>query len=937
MRKNLLKSILFLVLSFLMAVFFAGCDCKGCKSCNEGEGPTISVIDLYFSSDEINLTIDDSRRLDVFVDGVMQNPADVKFSSENPNVVAINDAGEVTGYAPGSTYVNATLQGTTAKCMVNVDLMGLAPEIVFVNADYAKYDKIAIPLGDKLDMAANISFNGKIFHDAEFSYELSDETLGTVSGTEFSSDKVEGELQISVVAKWRGVNVEEKVIKVALTNSLSILVNGDPHTTIPTTAVVLDKAGAITTNTFDFEVVVTDRISDEPLPIIVELDKEYEDIISYDSSNNKIVVKEMGTAFVDVYSKVDGSKGPLLRSVKIVVNPYIFENEKADQIYLFDAADGIFDVESIFGANTNTKIAGAEFIDRDYLKLSADEDGKVLGITTDGDVEPTAEYVTVYNKQYGYRIQVKAYGKIVDTPEDLLWFNFSTDGNNYSSSKMNVKSLDGYYIMTKDIDMSNVDFATIPQMNYTGWQNEAGEGKIATLGLKGTFDGQGYSIYNMKGMVGGIFGILNGTVKNLAFRNVNLEKVVDAKGAEMTVSLLASRIFNASKLENIYIDVPTVDSTNYGVLSNVVSSDINAKNLVIILNTDKITSNCSPISSRAVRAAVGNGYSQGSDNPFNKMQNVIIVTGIPLGTVVNNASHADGSGIYRMDAANVTNLDIEVPFSFLDEEHKVLNYTAIKNSTLYRFNNFEELAKNKNAISGILDKFREEDSWLITDEDNIFWAKGESICVNGEKGVKEINLYLENDYGFFTQAVVNFVKDGVDYSKNLEATTSVEGIVLADGNVITANAVGDVEVTVAGQGATITFVIHVKEALDSAKLFVNLRGEKATAEYDNNIINLYYQEGEDVSDKYNTFFNVVLELEGWSFVEGFNVSIKEGSGVSVNGATVVAVGEGDSVVLVDCGRGKTFEIRIKTRLVFNADDLTGSEDFPAGWLSGLGK
>ena len=912
-----------------MAVFFAGCDCK---SCNEGEGPTASVIDLYFSSDEINLTIDDSRRLDVFVDGVMQNPADVKFSSENPNVVTINDAGEVTGYAPGSTYVNATLQGTTAKCMVNVDLMGLAPEIVFVNADYAKYDKIAIPLGDKLDMVANISFNGKIFHDAEFSYELSDETLGTVSGTEFSSDKVEGELQISVNAKWRGVVVEEKVINVVLTNSLYMTVNGKPSSPINTTAVVPNKSGELVENEFDFNVEIRDRVSEDPLPINVVLENEYTDIITYNGS--KITAKEIGTAYIDVYSKeADGSNGPLLRNVKIVVNPYIFEEEKADQIYLFDATDGIFDVDSIFGKDV--KVAGAEFIDRD-LKLSADEDGKVLGITTDGDVEPTAEYVNVYNKQYGYRVQVKAYGKIVDSPEDLLWFNFSTDGNNYSSKEMNVKSLDGYYIMTKDIDMSKVDFATIPQMNYTGSKDEAGSGKIATLGFQGTFDGNGHSICNMKGMVGGIFGILNGTVKDLAFRNVNLEKVVD-EGTERTVSLLASRIFNAANLENIYVEVPTVESTNYSLLSNVVSSDINAKNLVIILNTDKITSNCSPISSRAVRASVGDGYSQGSDNPFNKMQNVIIVTGIPLGTVVNNASHADGSGIYRMEAANVTNFDIEVPFSFLDEEHKVLKYTAIKNSTLYRFNNFEELAKNKNAISGILDKFREEDSWLITDEDNIFWAKGESIGVNGEKGVKEINLYVENGYGFFTKAVVNFVKDGVDYSKNLEVTTSVEGIVLADGNVITANAVGDVEVTVAGQGATITFVIHVKEALDSAKLFVNLRGEEATAEYDNNIINLYYQEGEDVSDKYNTFFNVVLELEGWSFVEGFNVSIKEGSGVSVNGATVVAVGEGDSVVLVDCGRDKTFEIQIKTRLVLNADDLTGSGDFPADWLSGLGK
>ena len=386
MRKNLLKSILFLVLSFLMAVSFAGCDCKGC---NEEEGPGSASIDLYFSSDEINLTIDDSRRLDVFVDGVMQKPADVKFGSENPNVVTINDAGEVTGYAPGSTYVTASMQGATAKCLVNVDLMGLAPEIVFVNADYAKYSEIAIPLGDELDMAANISFNGKIFDDAEFSYELSDRTLGSVSGTKFTANKSTGELQISVIAKWRGVTVEEKVIKVVLTNSLNMTVNGEPFSTINTTAVVLNKAGAMVENTFDFNVEIKDRISEEPLDVNVILENHYKHIISYNTWNSEITIKQMGTAYIDIYlRKADGTNGAFLRNVKINVSPYLFENEKADQVYLFDAADGLFDVDAIFGEDV--KVAGAEFIDRD-LKIPADEDGKVFGITTDGAVEPTAE------------------------------------------------------------------------------------------------------------------------------------------------------------------------------------------------------------------------------------------------------------------------------------------------------------------------------------------------------------------------------------------------------------------------------------------------------------------------------------------------------------------------------------------------------------------
>ena len=763
MRKNLLKSILFLVLSFLMAVSFAGCDCKGCK---ENEGPSASTIDLYFSSDEINLTIDDSRRLDVFVDGVMQNPADVKFGSENPNVVTINDAGEVTGYAPGSTYVTASMKGATAKCLVNVDLLGLAPEIVFVNADYAKYSQIAIPLGDELDMVANISFNGKIFDDAEFSYELSDKTLGSVSGTKFTANKSTGELQISVTAKWRGVTVEEKVIKVVLTNSLNMTVNGEPFSTINTTAVVLNKAGALVENKFDFNVEIKDSTSDEPLDINIVLENHYKNIINYNSWNSEITTIQMGTAYIDVYlRRADGSNGAFLRNIKIVVNPYIFENEKADQVYLFDAADGIFDVDSIFGGNV--KVAGAEFIDRD-IKFSADENGAVLGVTTDGKVEPTAEYVNVYNKQYGYRVQVKAYGKIVDTPEDLLWFNFSTDGSDYSSSKMNVKTLTGYYIMTNDIDMSKVDFSKIPTISDDSGQNEAGSGKIATLGFQGTFDGNGYSIYNMKGIVGGIFGILNGTVKDLAFKDVILEKVVDAKGAERTVSLFASRMFNASNLENIYVEVPTVESTNYSLLSNVVSSDISGKNIVVILNTDKITSNCSPISSRAVRAAVGKGYSQGSDNPFNKMQNVIIVTGIPLGTVVNNASMADGSGIYRMEAANVSNLDIELPFSFLDAEHKVLKYSAIKNSTLYRFNNLDELSASKNAISGILDKFSQNENWLISDDGVIYWANDYIVEYNGVQvannainhpisGENKLSLVVKN-------AVGEVISENVTYS-----------------------------------------------------------------------------------------------------------------------------------------------------------------------------
>ena len=826
MRKNLLKSILFLVLSFLMAVAFTGCDCKGCNDEDAG-GPAPSPINLYFSADEINLTLDESRLLYVFINGVSQDPSEVQFGSENPNVVTINEKGEVLGFAPGSANVTATIQGKTAKCLVNVDLLGLSPEIVFDNADYSKYDKIAIALGDELDMAAKVSFNGKIFDDAVFTYEFADEELGYISGSKFIANKKEGEFEIIVKANWRGVNVEEKVIKVALTNSLSIAVNGEPFTTIKTTAVVLDKAGSITTNTFNFEVVVTDRISDEPLPINVVLDEEYDDIISYDSSNDTVTTIGKGIAFIDVYSKeLDGSNGPLLRSVKIVVNPYIFEEEKANEVYLFDAADGVFDVESIFG--TNTKIAGAEFIDRELI-LSANDEGAVLGVTTDGKVVPTAEYVNVYNKQYGYKIQIKAYGKIVDTPEDLLWFNFSSNGKdyNYNSTNPNVKTLDGYYIMTKDIDMSGVDFNKLPKIEDIGYQNEVRTGKLATLGFKGTFDGQGHSINNMQGTVGGIFGILNGTVKNVAFNNVTLDKVLTASGAERIVSLLACRIFNSTLLENIYIDVPNVYSTNYSLLSAVVSGDMSAKNLVIILNTDKITSNCSPLSSRAVRAAAGQGFSQGHENPYNKLQNVIIVTGIPLGTIVNNSSHVDGSGIYRMEAANVTNLNVTVPFTFLTSN--VLEYTAISNTSLYRFNSLDELSQNKDAISGILDKFSQNENWLVASDGKVYWAN-DYVVQYGDKKVENNIMQLTASAG---KDVALSVKNALGEAVSANVSYSVpegNGVVTLAGSTLSIVDLGTTTLTVKVGDEEIVITVKVTNPIidrtDEPPIVLDADGEE---------------------------------------------------------------------------------------------------------------
>ncbi len=924
MKKNLLTSILFLVLSFLMAITFAGCDCKGC---NNAEGTNTSKLDIYFSSDEIKLTVDDSRRLDVFVEGVMQNPADITFASENPNVVLINDEGEVTGFAPGSAYVTASFQDSTTKCLVNVDLMGLAPEIVFDNADYDKYEQIAIPLGDELDMSAKISFNGKIFDDAKFEFDLSDKSLGSVSGTKFESTKSIGELEIYVSATWRGVAVKEKTIKVVLTNSLSMTVNGEPFHTINTTAVVIDKKGAITSNVFDFDVVIKDKLSDEPIPINVVLENHYKDVIYYDWLNHSITVNSMGTAYIDVYQRrADGSNGAFLRNIKIVVNPYIFE-EKSDEIYLFDVEDGLFDVESIFG-DANIKVSGAEFIDRD-VKIEANDDGAILGIKSDGKIEPTAEYVNVYNKLYGYKIQIKAYGKIVDSPEDLLWFNFSTDGKDYDSSTMNVRTLSGYYIMTKDIDMSEVDYSSIPSMNVTTSKNESNSGKIATVGFRGVFDGQGHSIYNMKGTVGGIFGVLNGTLKNVAFKNVSLEKVTKDK-TELCVSLLSSRIFNGAVIENVYINVPTVTSTNYGVLSKAVSEDIVVSNLVVILNTDEITKHCSPISSRVVRNTSSGGFSKGSNNPYRKMQNVILVTSIPLGTEATS-----NTNVYTMDTANATNLELNVSW-----RKEALKYTTIENATVVRFDNLEQLSQNKNAISGILDKFKENKNWLVKEEGKVFWGNGESLYVNGDEGVKEIDLYFDNDFGFRTELELEYVKNSVDFTSEAEITTDVEGIVLIEGNVIKANAngiKGDVVVTVSADHSSQTFIIHVKEALDSAKVYVNLKGNKADAEYAGEVIKLYYKEGEDISATHDTFFELVVNIEGKDIEEKISITIEEGGAeATIVGNKISANGEGEFTVLVDCGRGKTFEIAVKTYLIFFSDDLTGSGDFPADWLSGQG-
>lgn len=232
----------------------------------------------------------------------------------------------------------------------------------------------------------------------------------------------------------------------------------------------------------------------------------------------------------------------------------VTENEVSVVIDMFSAMDGDIDLAKAFGANegdtivlTNAyqesraltveddKIKGVEpvFVMKDGKK----DDVAIVPVMLVGTVNGTAKTVSV---------GLKAYTRVIDEATDLAMFVNTATTTAYTARTQT--SYDGYYILGNNIDASSYAHQSqndiFKSMGCSMLENEY------MFGLRGTFDGNGYTIDGITINMHGLFGAVNGgVVKDLAMINVKLTSVASS-------SSFCSYAYDAL-FSNVYLEVDT--------------------------------------------------------------------------------------------------------------------------------------------------------------------------------------------------------------------------------------------------------------------------------------------------------------------------------------------------------------------------------------------
>ena len=260
-------------------------------------------------------------------------------------------------------------------------------------------------------------------------------------------------------------------------------------------------------------------------------------------------------------------------------------------------------------------------------------EGKRLVITTD-----SAKYV----------LKATVITKVITTGEELK--ALGAGGNTLPEA-----DIYGYYVLGNDITFVHAD-------DYSDLV-AAGYPRSGEKSFYGTFNGCGYTIYNMRVSDGGIFGIMRGTVKNLNLENVYLTNNPPAGTSNQGGGYIA--IFAHSTLggtfENIDITMASAPSAwtwkrdgllvNTGSLGAATFRNITIDATGLTLNTLLgISHNANNVYENVVIKAtdyVAIGYTGDSYNPADGKQNTAaLMSEFPAGVTfkaVGDSFFNDGS------------------------------------------------------------------------------------------------------------------------------------------------------------------------------------------------------------------------------------------------------------------------------------------------------
>ncbi len=530
-KTNLLKTLILSLLSCILGCFFLACDEK------EGEGENNNYLNLNKS--QVSVMLGETFMLQA--DYNVREGETLTFTSKDANVATVNGDGVLTAIAVGSTEVVVRYGEDEKTCLVKVETQGVVPYLEMVSdVD----EGVTCYVGNGASLGAFVSFNSKTYKDAIFTYDSSKDSVAEVTNEGILTAKASGETEITVNAAWRGFNLT-KTIAVSVVDQVECCINGGSvlEFNLGTIAEFRDQTFIVEQ---PIEITATangEAITDYDVSVLNEEVFKYE--------GGKVIAVNAGTSALQIDFTV--GETPYTYTYEVSVKKPRFTYEKT--VYL--DSETPFPCATVFGEEGSLiKVDDAN----GALDLTLESD--VIGGLPVNEQNPTAQSLVVETAKLVCDVQVMPCTAVVDS-----WAEFKTvfpAATDYT----------GYYVLSQNINANG---------ERTNWNG-------SSKGLKGIFDGRGYSISNFECNNYGLFGAISGTIKNVAFKDV---KVRAGSSNYMAIGCVSGSGSKFS-LQNVYLGFAegTYDNTssNFTVFGRVTGAIQNYMNNVVV-DISKVTLN----------------------------------------------------------------------------------------------------------------------------------------------------------------------------------------------------------------------------------------------------------------------------------------------------------------------------------------------------------
>ncbi len=547
--KNKICILLFLVFSFSIVFLFGG---VGCGGQNGGGTTDRETIPAEFSINYNSIEIKQFESVQLMVEYNVIPNVQLVFSSSDSKIASVSNEGKVYGEGIGKTTIDVVYGNQKASCEVTVTQDTFMPHFQFSNLPMDK--ELTVRETEDINLEGIISYNKNTFTDFEVEY-VYDESLGIINNNVYTSNVLgtgveEQTTEITVVAKWRGITVENapsltktikiKIVKRAEIENDRILIN---DTSCYPDNIILYTTHEVEGYTF-------------PTSYDFVCRTEKDGVVSSDDSNltisingdciekigEKLIVAKEGNAIVTVDYNKPTTSVEELTSVSINVEvryPKLTKPKLEKQSTL----DGITlpvtgkQINKIVQLNKN-EVTELSFIGNKNEGFTI-TDLQVL------DNKMTETAIEVYFDKYAYVYEVQACAKVIRTEADLAVIK-PTETN---------KLVNGYYLLDNDL-VVNSKWEAISETNFSYSRK--------TVGFNGVFDGAGHKLTVKELGNNGVFGVLaeNAVVKNTHIVIESIKSTAPGRCNALAFTMLANATVNDIVIEVVPTQENKIENFN---------------------------------------------------------------------------------------------------------------------------------------------------------------------------------------------------------------------------------------------------------------------------------------------------------------------------------------------------------------------------------------